>query len=148
VVTPRSLTPSAPHYNGKVVILVDETTQSSAEFPGGLSSYISGLGVFYPDKRPTQRVGVIPDIWLTPTIAGLRGPRRRASSYLRPGSRCTIHERTPSRLAVMTAAGLGFSHFHGGVWANVGVFVRFTSERCHTPGIKELVRDEGDKHFR
>ena len=99
------LTPSAPHYNGKVVILVDETTQSSAEFhtmafravpgavvigsttagadgdvstvpiPGGLSSYISGLGVFYPDKRPTQRVGIIPDIWLTPTIAGLRAGR-------------------------------------------------------------------------
>ena len=66
------LTPSAPHYDGKVVILVDETTQSSAEFhamafrsvrgavvigsttagadgdvstvplPGGQSSYLSG----------------------------------------------------------------------------------------------------------
>ena len=99
------LTPSAPHYHGKVVILVDETSQSSAEFhamafravpgavvirsttagadgdvstvliPGGLNSYISGLGVFYPDKRPTQRVGIIPDIWLTPTIAGLRAGR-------------------------------------------------------------------------
>ena len=99
------LTPSVPHYNGKVVILVDETTQSSAEFhtmafravpgavvigsttagadgnvstvpiPGGLSSYISGLGVFYPDKSPTQRVGIEPDIWRTPTIAGLRARR-------------------------------------------------------------------------
>jgi C-terminal processing protease CtpA/Prc len=99
------LTPSEPHYDGKVVILVDETTQSSAEFhsmafravpgaivigsttagadgdvstvpiPGGLSSYISGLGVFYSDKLPTQRVGIIPDIWLTPTIAGLRAGR-------------------------------------------------------------------------
>lgn len=99
------LTSSVPHYNGKVVILVDETTQSSAEFhalafravpgaivigsttagadgdvstvpiPGGLSSYISGLGVFYPDKRPTQRVGIVPDIWRTPTIAGLRAGR-------------------------------------------------------------------------
>jgi hypothetical protein len=28
--------------------------------PGGQSSMISGLGVFYPDKRPTQRVGIVP----------------------------------------------------------------------------------------
>jgi C-terminal processing protease CtpA/Prc len=48
---------------------------STVPIPGGLSSYISGLGVFYPDKRPTQRVGIIPDIWLTPTIAGLRAGR-------------------------------------------------------------------------
>jgi len=83
------------------VILVDETTQSSAEYhamafravpesvvlgstagadgnvstvplPGGQSSYISGPGVFCPDKGPTQRVGIVPDIWVTPTIAGLR----------------------------------------------------------------------------
>jgi C-terminal processing protease CtpA/Prc len=99
------LAPSAPHYSGRVVILVDETTQSSAEFhamafravpgavvlgsttagadgnvstvaiPGGQSSYISGLGVFYPDQRPTQRVGIVPDVWVTPTIAGLRAGR-------------------------------------------------------------------------
>jgi hypothetical protein len=23
---------------------------------------ISGIGVFYPDKKPTQRVGIIPDV--------------------------------------------------------------------------------------
>jgi C-terminal processing protease CtpA/Prc len=102
---PVSLTPMTPHYSGRVVILVDETTQSSAEYhalafrqtpgaivigsttagadgnvstvpiPGGHSSYISGIGVFYPDKRPTQRVGIVPDIWVTPTIYGLRGGR-------------------------------------------------------------------------
>jgi C-terminal processing protease CtpA/Prc len=102
---PVQLTPSAPHYSGKIAILVDETTQSSAEFhsmafravpgavvigsttagadgnvstipiPGGLSSYISGLGVYYPDGRGTQRVGIKPDIWVTPTIAGLRAGR-------------------------------------------------------------------------
>jgi C-terminal processing protease CtpA/Prc len=96
------LTPSAPRYTGQVVILVDEVTESAAEFhamafraapgavvigsttagadgnvstvpiPGTLSSQISGLGVFYPDQRPTQRVGIVPDIQLTPTIAGLR----------------------------------------------------------------------------
>ena len=36
---------------------------------------ISGLGVFYPDKRPTQRIGIIPDIVVTPTIAGIRAGR-------------------------------------------------------------------------
>ncbi len=100
-----SLTPQEPHYSGKVVILVDEITQSSAEYhsmgfrtapgatvigsttagadgnvsavvlPGGYGSYISGLGVFYPDKRPTQRVGIIPDIVVTPTIEGIRAGR-------------------------------------------------------------------------
>ena len=99
------LAPSPPHYSGKVVILVDETTQSSAEFhamafraapgavvlgsttagadgnvstvpiPGAQSSYISGLGVFYPDQRPTQRVGIVPDVWVTPTIEGVRAGR-------------------------------------------------------------------------
>ena len=36
---------------------------------------ISGLGVFYPDKRPTQRVGIIPDIEVKPTIAGIQAGR-------------------------------------------------------------------------
>ncbi len=100
--TPLQLTPAEPHYRGKVVILVDETTQSQAEYtamalravpgavvigsttagadgnvstvplPGGLSSAISGIGVFYPDKRPTQRVGIVPDIEVRPTIEGIR----------------------------------------------------------------------------
>jgi C-terminal processing protease CtpA/Prc len=99
------LTPQQPHYDGKVVILVDEVTQSQAEYttmafrtapgaivigsttagadgnvstvplPGGLSSYISGIGVFYPDNRPTQRVGIIPDIEVGPTIAGMQAGR-------------------------------------------------------------------------
>jgi hypothetical protein len=88
-----------------VVILVDETTQSQAEYttmafrtapgaivigsttagadgnvstiplPGGLSSLFSGLGTFYPDNRPTQRIGIIPDIVVQPTIAGIRAGR-------------------------------------------------------------------------
>jgi C-terminal processing protease CtpA/Prc len=31
--------------------------------------------VFYPDKRPTQRIGIIPDIEVKPTIAGIREGR-------------------------------------------------------------------------
>jgi len=32
---------------------------------------ISGLGVFYPDKRSTQRVGIVADVEVKPTIAGI-----------------------------------------------------------------------------
>ncbi len=102
---PLSLTPQQPHYSGKVVILVDEVTQSSAEYttmafrsspraivigsttagadgnvsaiplPGGIRSMISGIGVFYPDKKPTQRIGIIPNREVKPTIAGIRAGR-------------------------------------------------------------------------
>ncbi|HET8945400.1 MAG TPA: S41 family peptidase [Candidatus Polarisedimenticolia bacterium] len=100
-----SLSPEQPHYPGRVVILVDETSMSQAEFtsmalraapgsvvvgstttgadgdvspftlPGGLQTMISGLGVYYPDGTPTQRVGIVPDIFVTPTIAGIRDGR-------------------------------------------------------------------------
>ena len=100
-----SLTPKSPHYGGKVVILVDEVSQSQAEYtamafrvapgatvvgsttagadgnvspiplPGGLGSMISGIGVFYPDKTPTQRIGIVPDVVVRPTIAGIRDGR-------------------------------------------------------------------------
>jgi len=102
---PLSITPGKPHYSGKVVILVDELTQSSAEYtsmafraspnafvigsttagadgnvsqiplPGGQRTMISGIGVFYPDKRPTQRVGIVPDLVVRPTSAGIRAGR-------------------------------------------------------------------------
>jgi C-terminal processing protease CtpA/Prc len=100
-----SLEPKSPHYAGKVVILVDEVSQSQAEYttmafriapgaavigsttagadgnvspiplPGGLHSMISGIGVFYPDKKPTQRIGIVVDEQVTPTIAGIRAGR-------------------------------------------------------------------------
>jgi C-terminal processing protease CtpA/Prc len=102
---PLTLSPQQPHYSGKVVILVDEISQSQAEYttmafrsasqamvvgsttagadgnvsqvslPGGLSTMISGIGVFYPDKKPTQRVGIVPDVEVRPTIAGIRAGR-------------------------------------------------------------------------
>lgn len=102
---PVTLTPATPHYTGKIVILVDEVSQSSAEYttmafraapnaqvlgsttagadgnvspiplPGGLQSMISGIGVFYPDKKPTQRIGIVPDVEVKPTIAGIRAGR-------------------------------------------------------------------------
>ena len=48
---------------------------SPIPMPGGLRAMISGLGVFYPDKRPTQRVGITADREIKPTIAGIRAGR-------------------------------------------------------------------------
>ena len=100
-----ALRPQAPHYPGKVMLLVDELSQSQAEYtamafraaprakvigsttaaadgnvseiplPGGLRSMISGIGIFYPDKRPTQRVGILPDIEVLPTVQGIQAGR-------------------------------------------------------------------------
>ena len=98
------LTPAQPHYAGKIIVLVDETSQSQAEYtamafrstgatvvgsmtagadgnvsaiplPFGLRTMISGIGVFYPDKKPTQRLGIVPDVPVKPTIAGVRAGR-------------------------------------------------------------------------
>jgi C-terminal processing protease CtpA/Prc len=101
----ETLRPQQPHYSGKIVILVDEVSQSQAEYttmalrtapgaivvgsttagadgnvstfalPGGLSTMISGLGVFYPDGKPTQRIGILSDIEAKPTIEGIRAGR-------------------------------------------------------------------------
>ena len=92
-------------YKGKVVVIVDASTQSQAEYttmafqsspkvkvigsttagadgnvseimlPGGIRTIISGLGVFYPDGTPTQRVGVKIDKEVRPTIKGLKEGR-------------------------------------------------------------------------
>ena len=99
---PLEITPAEPHYTGKVVILVNDQSQSQSEYtamafravpgavvigsttagadgnvsqislPGGYQTMISGLGVFYPDMRPTQRVGIVPDIVVSPTIEGVK----------------------------------------------------------------------------
>ena len=94
--------PTSNHYRGRVILLGDDRSQSHAEFtmmtlrtapdvtvvgtptagadgnvslitlPGGVRTYFSGLGVFYPDGSPTQRVGIVPDVVVAPTIAGIR----------------------------------------------------------------------------
>jgi carboxyl-terminal processing protease len=94
--------PRQDYYRGRVLILIDERTQSRAEFtvmslrtapdavvvgsqtagadgnvsqidlPGGIRTFYSGLGIFYPDGRPTQRVGIVPDVVVTPTISGIQ----------------------------------------------------------------------------
>lgn len=96
---------SRDNYKGKVVVIVNSTSQSQAEYttmafqsspnvkvigsttagadgdvsqivlPGGLRTMISGIGVFYPDGKPTQRVGVKIDSIIYPTINGIKEGR-------------------------------------------------------------------------
>lgn len=91
------------YYKGIVVILVNEITQSKAELfamalskapraivmgsqtagadgpvstfalPGGYVTGITGRGVYYPDKKETQRVGIVPDIEVKPSLNGIKG---------------------------------------------------------------------------
>ena len=89
-------------YKGKLVILINEHTVSQGEFtamslrntkgsvmlgrdtagadgdvrtiklPGNITTTISGLGVYHLDKTQTQRIGIKPDIYLDPTIQGIK----------------------------------------------------------------------------
>lgn len=43
--------------------------------PGAARAMISGIGVFYPDGTPTQRVGITPVLEVTPTLEGIREGR-------------------------------------------------------------------------
>ncbi|PHI19955.1 hypothetical protein CEQ90_10420 [Lewinellaceae bacterium SD302] len=94
-----------PVFKGKVVILVDGFTQSQPEYtamalrkhfrstvvgsttagadgnvsqiilPGGIGTSISGIGVFYPDGSPTQRIGIVPDIEVVQDFAAIQAGR-------------------------------------------------------------------------
>lgn len=102
---PVTLQPLEPRYAGTLVILVDDATMSRGEFtamalraapgaivvgsttggadgdiariglPGGIGTAISSLGVYYPDDRPTQRVGLVPDVEARATVDGIRRGR-------------------------------------------------------------------------
>lgn len=47
---------------------------------------MTGLGVYYPDGRATQRIGIVPDVICAPTVAGYRAGKdevlERAISYI------------------------------------------------------------------
>lgn len=92
------------HYKGKVIVLLNEESLSQAEWTAmcfqtaGNTTIIgsqtagadgnvfeldfkefhtrySGVGVYYPDKKETQRVGIVPDIEIKPTIKGIQEGR-------------------------------------------------------------------------
>jgi C-terminal processing protease CtpA/Prc len=89
------------HYKGKVIVLLNEKSLSQSEWTAmcfqtapnttiigsqtagtdgnaididfkGFHSRYTGLGVFYPDRRETQRIGIVPDIEVKPTIKGIQ----------------------------------------------------------------------------
>jgi C-terminal processing protease CtpA/Prc len=96
---------NADAYKGKVIILVNEETISRAEFtamalkavpsavvigsttlaadgdvsfislPGGITTLMTGIGVYYPDRGETQRIGILPDILSRPGIRELQEGR-------------------------------------------------------------------------
>ncbi len=96
---------SEEYYPGKLVVIVNEKSQSLSEstamafrtgdnttiigsqtagadghisemtLPGGLKTWNSGIGICYPDGRQTQRIGIVPDIWIEPTINGIKQGR-------------------------------------------------------------------------
>ncbi len=88
-------------YKGKVVVLLNEDSISQSEWTAmcfqtaGNTTIIgsqtagadgnvteldfrvfhtryTGIGVYYPDKRETQRIGIVPDIEVKPTIKGIQ----------------------------------------------------------------------------
>lgn len=107
------------YYKGKIILLINSETMSRAEFtamaimqaenvtvigtqtagadgdvstiplPGGIYCHFSGLGVFHPNGRDTQRVGLLPDIEVKPTLEGLiKGEDEyinRAMEFIRTG---------------------------------------------------------------
>lgn len=43
--------------------------------PTGETAAFSGIGIFYPDGQPTQRIGIVPDIFVEPTPEGVAAGR-------------------------------------------------------------------------
>lgn len=102
---PLTIPPANETYKGKVVVIVNEVSQSQAEYttmafqsspnvtvigsttagadgnvssiqlPGGIPTMISGIGIYYPDGTETQRKGVKIDVVAKPTIAGIKAGR-------------------------------------------------------------------------
>lgn len=48
---------------------------SNVDFIRAFHTQFTGIGVYYPDKRETQRIGIIPDIEVKPTIKGIQEGR-------------------------------------------------------------------------
>lgn len=104
------------YYKGNVIVLVDENTQSQAETTtmmfkqhpkakvigsntsgangdiikfkiADLDTCFTGLGAYYPDGRETQRIGIIPDIIIKPTVEGIKNGKdevlERALQYIK-----------------------------------------------------------------
>ena len=56
-------------------------------FPGGFNTMYSGIGVFYPDGKETQGIGIVPDVEVKPTQKGFAEGKdevlEKAKEYIR-----------------------------------------------------------------
>jgi len=106
------------NYKGKVIVLLNEDSMSQSEWTAmcfqtaGRTTIVgsqtagadgnvfefdfklfhtgfSGIGVYYPDKSETQRIGIVPDIEIKPTIKGIQEGRdevlERALAFIETG---------------------------------------------------------------
>ncbi len=92
-------------YEGRVVVLIDDRAVSQAEhtclffeaatdvtfvgspttgsngnitdfcLPGGMCGWLTGMEVLHADGRQLQRVGIEPDVFVEPTLAGIRADK-------------------------------------------------------------------------
>jgi C-terminal processing protease CtpA/Prc len=90
------------YFKGQIIVLVNELTESyseyvtmllqanpktitigsassgadgnisTLEFPGGIKTIYSGIGIYYPDMKPTQRTGVRIDYRVEPTVRSIQ----------------------------------------------------------------------------
>jgi C-terminal processing protease CtpA/Prc len=108
------------YYKGKVVLLINESTQSLAELtcmalqtapdvkcigsqtasadadvititlPGYYQTGMTAIGAYYPNGKETQRIGIVPDIEVHPTIEGIKNNKdevlERAIKYINEGN--------------------------------------------------------------
>lgn len=98
-------------YGGQIIILFDVRTISQAEYtimgleqhpgsikigsttraadgnvstvflPGNLTTMFTGLGTYYPDYAPTQRIGIVPDIEVWHTLDGIKQEKDEVLEY-------------------------------------------------------------------
>ncbi len=96
------INPTGFTFRRKLIVLVNEYSQSQSEYtamafkaginttiigsttagadgnvshlnlPSGYFTRISGVGIYYPNGKETQRIGIIPDIRIEPTIEGIK----------------------------------------------------------------------------
>ena len=70
----------ALHNGSNVTVLGSNSMGSNGDIrhlplPGGITMWFSSRGVFAPDGSQTHRIGLSPDIYVRPTIAGIRDGR-------------------------------------------------------------------------
>jgi len=115
-----------PIFEGQIIILFNEATISQAEFhvmglethhraikignqtagadgditklflPGLIETRFTSLGVYYPDQSETQRIGIVPDIEVHPTINGIREGR---DEILEAALQCSLVDESTSHVS-------------------------------------------------